>query len=45
MGLVKQICVISNEVINASNKPYVALKDISNTNGFSVNVEIDIENK
>ncbi len=43
MGLVKQICVISNSVINDSNKPYIALKDVSNANGFSAKLEIDVE--
>lgn len=45
MGLVKQICVISNEVINDSNKPYIALKEVFNAKGFSAKIEIDIENK
>lgn len=43
MGLVKQICVISNSVLNDSNKPYIALKDVSTANGFSAKVEIDVE--
>ncbi len=45
MGLVKQICVISNSVINDSNKPYIALKSVSNADGFSAKIEIDIEGK
>ncbi len=45
MGLVKQISVISNSIINDSNKPYVALKSVSNANGFSAKIEIDVENK
>lgn len=45
MGLVKQICVISNSVINDSNKPYIALKSVSNSGGFSAKLEIDVENK
>lgn len=45
MGLVKQICVISNSVINDSNKPYIALKGVSNSGGFSAKLEIDVENK
>lgn len=45
MGLVKQISVISNAVINDSNKPYVALKSVSNASGFSAKIEIDVENK
>lgn len=45
MGLVKQICVISNSVINDANKPYIALKAVSNANGFTAKVEIDVETK
>lgn len=45
MGLVKQICVISNAVLNDSNKPYIALKDVSNANGFSAKIEIDVEDE
>jgi len=43
-GLVKQISVISNSVINDYNKPYICLKSVSNKNGFSAKVEIDVEN-
>lgn len=45
MGLVKQICVISNSVINDSNKPYIALKSVSNSGGFSAKIELDVEGK
>lgn len=45
MGLVKQICVISNSIINDSNKPYIALKSVSNTNGFTAKIEMDIEDR
>ena len=45
MGLVKQICVISNSIINDSNKPYIALKSVSATNGFTAKIEMDIEDK
>lgn len=45
MGLVKQICVISNSIINDSNKPYIALKSVSNTNGFTAKIEVDVEDK
>ena len=45
MGLVKQICVISNSVINDSNKPYIALKSVSSSGGFSAKIEIDVEGK
>lgn len=45
MGLVKQICVSSNSVSNDFNKPYIHLKSVSNQNGFSAKIEIDIEGK
>lgn len=45
MGLVKQICVSSNSVANDFNKPYIYLKSISNENGFSAKIEIDIQSK
>lgn len=45
MGLVKQISVISNSILNDSNKPYIALKAVSNANGFTAKIEIDVENK
>lgn len=45
MGLVKQICVSSNSVANDFNKPYIYLKSVSNENGFSAKIELDIEGK
>lgn len=45
MGLVKQICVSSNSISNDFNKPYICLKSVSNQNGFSAKVEIDIKGK
>ncbi|MBP3925060.1 DEAD/DEAH box helicase family protein [bacterium] len=45
MGLVKQICVSSNTVTNDFNKPYICLKSVSNDNGFSAKIEIDVESK
>ncbi len=45
MGLVKQICVSSNYVENDFNKPYILLKSVSNENGFSAKIEMDIANK
>lgn len=45
MGLVKQICVSSNSVANDFNKPYIYLKSVSNQNGFSAKIEMDIEGK
>lgn len=45
MGLVKQICVSSNTVANDFNKPYINLKSVSNQNGFSAKIEMDIIGK
>lgn len=45
MGLVKQICVSSNSVANDFNKPYIHLKSVSNDNGFSAKIELDILGK
>ena len=45
MGLVKQICVSSNSISNDFNKPYIHLKSVSNDNGFSAKIEMDIMNK
>lgn len=44
-GLVKQICVSSNQVAGGHNKPYVRLLSVSNENGFRARVEIDIKGK
>ncbi len=41
MGLVKQICVSSNEIESDYNRPYIRLVSVSNKNGFSANIEID----
>ena len=45
MGLVKQICVSSNSIANDFNKPYICLKSVSNENGFSARIELDIQGK
>ncbi len=45
MGLVKQICVISNSIINNANTPYISLKSVSvKGRQFSAKVEIDVMN-
>ncbi|GHU94883.1 hypothetical protein FACS1894208_06720 [Clostridia bacterium] len=41
MGLVKQICVSSNQVDSDFNRPYVRVVSVSNENGFSAKIEID----
>lgn len=45
MGLVKQICVFSNQVAGGFNKPYIKLLSVSNESGFRARVEIDVESK
>lgn len=45
MGLVKQICVSSNQAMGGFNKPYVKLLSVSNEDGFKARVEIDIQSK
>lgn len=45
MGLVKQICVSSNQVANDFNKPYIRLVSVSFENGYSAKIEIDKVNK
>lgn len=45
MGLVKQICVSSNQVAGGFNKPYIKLLAVSNENGFRARVEMDVEGK
>lgn len=44
-GLVKQICVSSNQIAGSYNKPYVCLLAVSNENGFRARVEIDVKGK
>jgi type III restriction enzyme len=41
MGLVKQICVSSNQVESDFNRPYIRLVSVTGDNGFSAKVEID----
>ena len=45
MGLVKQICVSSNQVADGFNSPYVKLLSVSHEDGFRARVEIDAQNK
>lgn len=45
MGLVKQICVSSNSVVNDFNKPYIKLLSVSNESGFKAKIEMDVQNK
>lgn len=45
MGLVKQICVSSNQVANDFNKPYIKLLSVTKDGGFKAKLEIDCKNK
>ncbi|MEG2164180.1 MAG: DEAD/DEAH box helicase family protein [Bacteroidales bacterium] len=45
MGLVKQICVSSNQAVNDFNKPYIRLVSVSNDKGYTAKLEIDVQNK
>ena len=45
MGLVKQICVSSNQVSHAHNKPYIRLVSVKQDGGFRAKVEIDVQAK
>ncbi len=45
MGLVKQICVSSNTVIDGFNKPYIKLVSLSNDSGFKAKMEMDVAGK
>jgi type III restriction enzyme len=41
IGLVKQICVSSNDIDSDFNRPYVRLASVDYKNGFSAKIEID----
>lgn len=45
MGLVKQICVSSNEIHDEFNKPYIRLISVSMDGGFKARIEIDVKGK
>lgn len=45
MGLVKQICVSSNQAVNDFNKPYIRLVSVSNDKGYTAKLEIDVQDK
>ncbi|WP_375664110.1 MULTISPECIES: DEAD/DEAH box helicase family protein [unclassified Bartonella] len=44
-GLVKQICVSSNQIEQNFNRPYIALKSVSHKHGFKARLELDIAGK
>ncbi|WP_394027421.1 type III restriction-modification system endonuclease [Desulfovibrio falkowii] len=45
MGLVKQICVSSNQVAHSFNKPYIKLLSVSSDKGFKAKIEMDVAGK
>lgn len=45
MGLVKQICVSSNQVTGSFNQPYIRLISVTNENGFKAKIEMDVQGK
>lgn len=45
MGLVKQICVSSNEIASGFNMPYIKLVSVNMENGFKAKIEIDAQGK
>lgn len=45
MGIVKQICVSNNEVVDDFNKPYINLVSANNKNGFVAKLELDVRDK
>ena len=44
-GLVKQICVSSNQIAGGFSRPYIRLLPISHENGFRARVEPDVKGK
>ena len=45
MHIVKQICVVNNNLVDDFNKPYIKLLEVSNENGFKAKLELDIAKK
>lgn len=45
MGLVKQICVSSNQIEGSFNKPYIRLLSVTQEGGFRAKVELDVRGK
>lgn len=45
MHIVKQICVMNNEVSDDFNKPYIKLLAVSSDNGYTAKIEVDVANK
>ena len=45
MGLVKQIVVVTNASEGDFNKPYIALKSVTQEGGFKAKIEMDVQTK
>jgi len=41
MHIVKQICVVNNNLMDDFNKPYIKLLEVDNKSGFSAKLEVD----
>jgi len=45
MGIVKQICVANNSLVDDFNKPFIRLVSTNSSNGFTAKLELDIKDK
>ena len=41
MHIVKQICVVNNNLVDDFNKPYIKLLEVDNKNGYTAKLELD----
>ena len=41
MNIVKQICVVNNNLVDDFNKPYIKLLEVDHKNGFTAKLELD----
>lgn len=44
MNIVKQICVVNNNLVDDFNKPYIKLLEVDHKNGFRARLELDFVN-
>ena len=42
MHIVKQICVVNNNLVDDFNKPYIKLLEVDNKNGYTAKLELDV---
>ena len=45
MHIVKQICVVNNNIVDDFNKPYIKLLEVNSENGFKAKLELDFAKK